>query len=329
MNHTVCVQTAKQRVDTLVAVLRKASGINTNQAKTCLYYAAATYLQADLLPILVIIGKAGTGKSSLMKQLKGLVNKPHWTNAKTSAALRTELSKREYFTVFIEEGDKVDEDLLASRYDTETAKIAVRIEGENGWRNTDLNIFGATVIHRRVPLSDLALRSRAIFIPTDYHPGNYEIQNVDRKQVREIARLVGEVPKTSHRVENTWEPLIAVAEAVRDEEWLKYAQEQISQDKQALVTGQTFEPDKALIYTIRALMIKEIGGVTVAEPVLLRKIKDEMRYNYDLNLKVQQIDQMCTKLGFEVTYPQGYPTVNPNLELIKNLIVEQSNGGKE
>ena len=322
---TVSIQTARQQVAFLVADIRKASGISVNQAKTCLYYAVATYLPVKLLPILVIQGKAGTGKSSLMLQLKGLANKPHWTNAKTSAALREELSKDGVFTAFIEEGDKADEDLLASRYDTGTAKIAVRVEAEKGWRNMDLDIFGATIIHRRIPLSDLALRSRSIIVRTDYRQGKYEIQEVNREQIRKIAQLIGVIPKTSHRIENTWGPLIAVAEAIEDKEWLKYAQEQISQDKQALVAGQTFEPDKALVYVLRALMIKEVGGEpSIAVPVVLREVKDQLKYNYDLSLKVQQLVLMCTGLGFEITYPHGYPTVKPNMELIKNLVVEQN-----
>ncbi len=291
------------------------------QAKTAVYYAVATHLNVDPMPTLVILGKAGTGKSKLMEQLAKLVNQPRWISAKSTAALRTELSRANAFTALIEEGDKVDEDLIANRYSRETAQIAVRIQVEIGWRNTTADISGATILHRRTPLSDLALRSRSIIIRTEYHPGNYEVQEVGNKEVKEVAGLVGEIPMTSHRVEDTWRPLIAVAETVGDEEWLAYAKEQIERDKQSLVAGQSYEPEKALVFVLRALMVPS-QDLVVAVPI--SKIKERLRYDYDLYLKAYQIEEMCGSLGFKVTHPSGYPTVQPNLDLLKDLIVKQS-----
>lgn len=310
-----------QQLTSTIAAIRKASGVSINQAKTAAYYAVATFLDVDPMPILVILGKAGTGKSSLMEQLAKLVNQPRWINAKSSASLRTELSRSDVFTALIEEGDKVDEDLIANRYARETAQISLRMQKEIGWQNINVDIFGATILHRRIPLSDLALRSRSIILRTEYHPSDYEVQEVGNEEVKEVAAMVGEIPKTSHRVEDTWRPLIAVAEAVGDKEWLAYAIEQIERDKKALVAGQSYEPEKALVFVLRALMVQSKG---VAVSVNITKIKERLRYDYDLYLKSNQIEEMCLNLGFKVTHPSGYPTVQPNLELLKDLIVEQS-----
>jgi energy-coupling factor transporter ATP-binding protein EcfA2 len=292
-----------------------------NQAKTAAYYAVATYLNLEIMPVLIIIGKAGTGKSSLMHQMARLVSKPQWINVKTIAALRTELSRADSFTALIEEGDRVDEDLITNRYSKATGQIAVRIEAERGWQNTNINIFGATIIHRRIPLSDLALRSRSIIIATEYRPGVYEIQEKSNEEVQQAAKLVGDIPKTSNRVDDTWAPLIAVATALGDQEWLAYAKEQIELNKKSLVAGHSYEPEKALVFTLRALM-GEPDGMPVN--VLISEIKRQLKYNFDLYLTSYQIEEMCVSLGFKVTHPSGYPTVQSNSELLGNLIVKHS-----
>lgn len=304
-----------------IAAIMKASGVSLNQAKTVAYYAVATFLEVDLMPVLIILGKAGTGKSSLMKQLAKLVNRPLWVNAKSSAALRTELSRIDIFTALIEEGDKIDEELTTNRYSKETAQIAVRVQQEIGWQNVNADIFGATIIHRRIPLSDVALRSRSIIIRTDYRPGDYEVQDIENDEVKRVAELVSEVPKTSNRVDDTWGPLIAVGEAIGDEEWLAYAKGQIERDKKSLVAGQSYEPEKALVFVLRALMLPSLSVVI---PVLVSAIKKQLRSEFDLPLKAYQIEEMCITLGFKVSYPSGYPTVQSNLELVKDLIVKHS-----
>ena len=60
-----------------VPALMGASGITKEQAKTCLYYAIASYLIPDKvkrMPLLTIMGPHGTGKTSLLKQLSKMVN---------------------------------------------------------------------------------------------------------------------------------------------------------------------------------------------------------------------------------------------------------------
>ena len=107
-----------------VPAIMGASGITKDQAKTCLYYAVATYLIPETLkrmPLLVINGSQGTGKTSLLNQLRRVVNKPKKITAQTPATLRDSLNNA--LTALIDEGDKVDEDLLIKRYDKKTSLI--------------------------------------------------------------------------------------------------------------------------------------------------------------------------------------------------------------
>lgn len=77
-----------------VPAIMGASGITKEQAKTCLYYAIATYLLPDksnLIPLLVIMGPQGTGKSDLLRQIGRLVKEPKDVSVQTKAALRDKL----------------------------------------------------------------------------------------------------------------------------------------------------------------------------------------------------------------------------------------------
>ncbi len=79
-----------------IPVIMGASGINKEQAKTCLYYIVATYFlpdELDLMPILAIIGPQGTGKTDLLKQLGKMANDAKLIGARTYAALRDKLWK--------------------------------------------------------------------------------------------------------------------------------------------------------------------------------------------------------------------------------------------
>ena len=77
-----------------VPALMGASGITKEQAKTCFYYAIATYLLPDkvnLMPLLVIMGPHGTGKSALLSQMGKMVQDPEEVSVQTKAALRDKL----------------------------------------------------------------------------------------------------------------------------------------------------------------------------------------------------------------------------------------------
>ena len=111
------------RLGGYISALIRASGISRQQAKTCFYYAVATYLIPELLlmPILAIIGALGTGKSKLLAQLGKMVNQPKLIGAESQSTLRDELDKT--VTALLDEGDKVYEPYLQRRYARDTSEL--------------------------------------------------------------------------------------------------------------------------------------------------------------------------------------------------------------
>lgn len=274
-------------IDKGVEILVRSSGITELQAKTCIYYAIATYLDVDIMPALMIMGNSGTGKSSLLRQLSYFVKGGLWANAKTPAALREKLAIARNVCALIEEGDGIDEDLILCRYSRETAEIETRREVEQGWKNLTIDIFGSTVLHRRKPPADIALRNRSIFIKTQLRPGEYKLdKTVYREEIRDIAEgIIPNADVTSERVGDTWRPLVIIAKQLGDTDWLAYAEVQMQLDRDAFLVGQDYEPQPALEHALKALLDKRVS-------VPLKEVKEHLDKNFDLRLKIYQISEM-------------------------------------
>ena len=306
-------------MSSFVQALLGASGITVAQAKTCFYYAQATHLLPDKLekvPILNVTGPLGTGKSALLDQLLKMVKEPKIIGGETTSTLRDELDS--VVTALIDEGDKIDELLLIKRYSKTNSKITYKIAKDRGWLATTSNIFGATIICRRLPFENQATKSRSITIRTRYNPGNYELVDIDKKSLEEVTQLVSVSMKTSQRVADNWLPLRAIAMASGDEVWLKYSDEEIRKDTLALLAGQGYEPEEAVLITLKAKSSPLLTEILVSE------LKTSLKYEFDLNLKNYQIRQILTDMGFKIVTGHNYPMVKMDIALLEKLMLERN-----
>ena len=130
----------------------------------------------------------------------------------------------------------------------------------------------------------------------------------------------------SGRVADTWTPLFQAALASDDKEWISYAVDEVNQNTKKLTMGHGYEPSHALIYTLQALFHKN-ELLSKAEPVKISSLKEHLRGEFDVRLQNRQIEEMCRNLGFEVTKPHGYPTVQPNDGLLQQLLNEINSNG--
>lgn len=304
--------------------IRRASGLDINQAKTVVYYAVATHIMEKLeeMPLLTFQGPAGTGKSSGMKQMEKLVHNPERITGRISeAALRDKLKKNGgYKTIFIEEADSVSEELISDRYSKKSAQRTVnRASSPVTWSMDSLDIFGATVLHKRIPFSDNAIKSRAIIIRTIHRPGQYSITEMDSETVKVVAdKIKANLPslESTGRIEDTWQPLLVVAHTLNDDGWIEYAEQQIEAANREHRAGHGYEPYEAVIYALQSVFTQNFLPEQTAK---ISTIKDRLREEFGIRMKNYQVEQMCIELGFKVTRPHGYPTVQLDKELLIKL----------
>jgi hypothetical protein len=133
-----------REVHAAVGAMQTASGLTYEQAKTCVYYAAATYGLDDLslFPILIFQGPYGTGKSTAMQALKQLVYEPVDIGTRlTEASSRDKLAaKSKESTAFFEERDSVAEEIISNRYSREAAITTVKKAGSwSKWFTKELD----------------------------------------------------------------------------------------------------------------------------------------------------------------------------------------------
>lgn len=312
-----------------VPAIMGASGITEEQAKTCLYYAVATHLlpdELDRMPILAVIGPQGTGKSDLLAQLSTMVNKPKSITAESIPTLRDNLHKT--ITAIIDEGDDVHEKYLIQRYDKETSSISYNISYGGGvWRTVRANIFGATIIARRVPFKDAATTSRSITIKTLYNPGDYRIKYFRRASTKlsNIASEVSLEEETSERIRNNWMPLQTIAKYIEDTKWLDYSNEEIKKYTRVLRVSQKLEPEQALLMVLRENMITLVSGTehVLTGDVKVSDIRKELKSEFDCYLNNTQIQELCQAWGFKVVSHSGYPKVKCNQKLLEKLCKER------
>jgi hypothetical protein len=301
-----------------------ASGLTREQAWTCVYYACATHHieMFERFPILAFLGNAGTGKTVAQEQISKMVRETKRITGRTAATVRDELSNTT--SALIDESDSILglEELLNRRYSRQTGtQIVNRATPFGGYQPEPEDIFGATVVCRRRPFRDVAMRSRAIIIRTRARVGNYRVVEVDG--LERAAKMIEPQQMDAYdRVMDTWKPLLVIAHAVDDGQWLDYANRQIESEARQLKANQGLEPNDALVFALRIHCRQQ--------RVKLSVLRDTLRQEYDVRLTIGQILDLCQGLGISVVKPQGYLQAILEPEYIQGLLkeIEEASGEK-
>ncbi len=302
-------------MERLVTVFNEVSGLEENQAKTAIYYAMATHKlnEFDWFPVLAFIGAPGTGKSKALDVLGQLCYKPYRISCHatmTSVALRDELAAARNRTAIIEECDlysnrKQLQSYLINRVNkTRTSGVVVKeqVETESGikkWNTLKKHIFGATVIHDRNSLSDLAAERRSIIITTQFKEGKFTEPSTDLKLPK---FKLGGVPDyfNSGSALDAWKPLIMVADDLHDYGWLLWVSQQIEEATNELKDGQMFE-ERLLIFSkvIEAYYDNGLDKLIVKEPLLIKNITERVQGEGMKDISSQVIKKTLVKMGFK------------------------------
>lgn len=194
------------------------------------YWCCATYGLSTFnkFPLLVFEGPFGTGKTTSLECAAAISNgySGRLSSGKESeAVLRDSLVYQG--TTAIDEADGIDESLLIARHSkTSSSKLVNRQKRGGGYEMEEMNLFGATILHRRRPFRDSSVRNRSIIIKTqrndDYGPiTDDEITELANEMKDLLAGIEWEeIPRGLDRAEEVWTPLKTVAKHFGDKAWL-------------------------------------------------------------------------------------------------------------
>ena len=330
-----------------IEAFKKASSLNENEAKLCVYFCILTYKILDLVlfPILALFGEQGSGKSSIIKVMLQLVNNPtpdpknflsldRWEGLKindTFASLRDGLE--EDTTAFIEEGDAdymKNERLVADRYSRQTAVVKQKKQEAIGHSQARTRIFGATVIHKRRGFKDPATTSRSIFLKTKNEPQKPHrttiFTDTEKEDFRNLARSIDVYPLTGNaRVHDLWYPLVGLAINVGDGNWAVWAGEQVQKQVKSHASSGSFDPQKAVILGVLSRAVTEdTSGNLVFEDgkYELSQIKSSIDQNLGVQMSINEIEFGLQQQDFEVKRRKGIPRVAVTAEKMKKACVD-------
>lgn len=288
--------------------ITQACGLDTNQAKTAVYWAVATHgiEKLNIMPILTIFGGHGSGKSSLIACLQQIVCNPRHIDGKLSKAeLRDSLKLNT--TALIEEGDEVDERQILKRYSRQTSSTSVkRGSAATGWSSQQVDLFGATALHRRVPFADPAVDSRSITIRTAHRQGNFSVPTMDGIALAAIAAQVDWLKMLGipdGRARDTWMPLFQGALACIDTDWMAYALGELNKAIQSLNQGQGCEPGQLVFSKLLQLGIDR-NVSQLRQRIAIRDIRKALKDD-GVDMNSWQIGRLLRDMGLQVKTSGG------------------------
>jgi hypothetical protein len=320
-----------KEVQPYIKAMLGASGLREFDAITSVLFAIATHMDLKEYPILTYLGARATGKSAAMKQLYPMCKDSKWIGGATFATHRDAV--KDVRTVFVDEADLVDSnaqliDLYTRRYLKETGTIDVNVRGNYGtWEQKSYDIFGATVMAKRTPISDVALRSRAITIHTAYQLESYDYTDVG--SVSHIAaslagRVEAELAQIGgiDRVYQTWSSLLAIANQLGMSGWRKEAENIIVEEAEALAGGQGYEPSDAVLQVID-IRAREENNQRKDISIKISEIVPIVREEFALTLRPNQVEELAKAQGFEIGRSRGYRTIKVRKDLLDKLLPEE------
>lgn len=325
-------------IDALVTLIHEAAGLPSFQAKVCVYYAIGTWRVKSFVqfPLLVPYGPSSTGKSSLLQVMSQICNVPgpdplvDCDNI-TEAALRDRLNAAKDLTFLGEEADKAAnlgraEGLFRARYAKATAHLEVKRQTRKGWARSKLNIYGATVLHRREPFRDQATQNRAIMIRTRFRDGPFaepEVLSGTAQALEDIAKKVNTratihlTQKIAERVLDTWYPLLVVAQHVGDEQWLRESEAIMKQADTEVRDGHAYEPETLILARVLELLFNEDTGEYQEQRIKVdSEIGAHLRRNSLPYLNAWQLSQSLKGLGLVVRRSGGVNWLEPTLDTL-------------
>ncbi len=220
-------------------------------------------------------------------------------------------------TYVIDEADKSNEELLLSRSNNEQESHMAT--PAKGWTPQVQDVSGFTVLARRNPFTDSAVRNRSIVIHTNTNPGQYQVKPISG--IDNIAKMIQPYPlQLSGRVLDVWQPLLQIATAIGDPKWIIPIMDAVQKDNKILTSGQEYEPEQVILQALDKLTWNSAQGTRLNNDVDLAEITREANDMGDVKLKKKQVEEILVSKGFSVTYTHGIKMVRSDTKLLDSLL---------
>ena len=326
----------KKLIDTATLMQRalsESTGLGERERKLVAYAALATHAlpYLDTFPVLVLLGKMGTGKSQTLKIVDNFAFRSVRMSLRgmTGPAIRDKFASCYEGTAIVEEadaawkdGDSNFERLISDRYQRDTAEASLKEKaGDGRWRINTKKYFGATVLHRRILFVDPALDGRSVIVRfrPDHARQYREFDENDpwnaegRKLIREVTFGLPNVEKPERvaaRIFNSYQPLLAVAKLCGDSDFEKQTLARLLlQDTLELKEAQASEPDGLVLRAIVEVVFQ--SGAPQFDNIRFGGLSDVIWKNHHLTITPRQIGPIARELGFETKASHGVTVVVP------------------
>jgi len=320
-------------VNLMQRALSESTGLREREGKLVVYWPLATHALQYLntFPVLVLLGKMGTGKSQTLKIVDNFAFRSVRMSLRgmTGPAIRDKFAACYEGTAIVEEADAAWKDsdsnferLISDRYQRDSAEASLKERsGDKNWRTVTKKYFGATVLHRRVPFVDPALDGRSVIVRSrpdhtrQYHEyDEHDPWNAEgREVIRDVTFELPDIKKpdvVAARVFNSYKPLLGVAKLCGDSDFEKQTLARLLlQDTLELKEAQASEPDGLVLQAIVEVVFE--SGAPQFDNIRFGGLSDVIWKNHHLTISPRQIGPIARELGFETRASHGVTVVVP------------------
>jgi hypothetical protein len=280
-----------------------------------------------MFPLLLLKGPMGTGKSVTLRIIKVFAYRPVVFSARGSTlpVIRDHLARCNEGTAIIEEadegwkGDQTLEALLSDRYQKDSAEAALKVGTPENYVTVTVHIFGATVLHRRKPFSDPALKARSVLVLfkanhektySEFSENDPSVQEA-REMVKELSFVAEGVPcptGIAARVWDTYKYVVSIAQMCGDKDFLPSIMDRLLSETATLIADQSEEPNGLVL---RAIMERISSGDKDIKfrNVRFSEIVESIWKNFQVPMRPQQVGTIVRELRFKTKESHGVTVV--------------------
>lgn len=344
------IREVREGVEECTSNILNVTYMSCGQAKEASYYACLTHKQDELefIPNLALVAFSGSGKNETMLVLMHYAFDPHWISVSdetTKAALKEQLNK--VGTAFIEEADKVPEGLLTRRPYKVSGPLTVFKPFQAGEENIayltqNYNLYGATVLHRRLEFRDNAVRRRSLILRWK-HLKSQEIEElglVFKKAsaltytksmaaikdipLPDISGLSNSLKGIGNVTIDLWQGLLQLSLLFSDFDWINtYAIPAMKAENDEIEGTMDVEPG-ALAFRVLLSLLDENSPTPRPKdsprkltPIKTVDISKTLYKDYRRSMAEKQIASLLRTAGLELKNTGGYTRVYPTKESLK------------